>query len=70
VPIICYSVGMIGQEIKELRQRLKLEQTALAEKLGCTSQAVSNWENGRSHPHKMFRKKLEELKNEIPQATQ
>ncbi len=55
---------MIGQEIKELRHRLKLTQAALANKIGCSLQAVCNWETGRSHPHRMFRKKLEEIKNE------
>jgi DNA-binding transcriptional regulator YiaG len=59
---------MTGQEIKELRTKLSLTQYDLAMKLGCTVQSVSDWENGRSNPHRMFRKKLDELRLEaMPQ---
>lgn len=36
----------IGARIKEFRSRVKLTQGALAEKLGVTNRAVSNWESG------------------------
>lgn len=54
---------MTGQEIKELREKLGWEQVVLASKIGCTVQSISNWENGRSYPHRMFKKKLEELRD-------
>ena len=36
----------IGARIKEFRSKAKLTQGALAEKLGVTNRAVSNWESG------------------------
>ena len=40
----------IGDRIKELRQKANLTQAQLAEKLGFTSQTVSNWESGTREP--------------------
>lgn len=40
----------IGDRIKELRQKANLTQAQLAEKLGFTSQTVSNWESGSREP--------------------
>ncbi len=39
-----------GKKIAELRQKNNLSQTALAEKLGVTSQAVSKWKCGNAIP--------------------
>lgn len=36
----------IGLRIKEYRSRIKMTQGALAEKIGVTNRAVSNWESG------------------------
>lgn len=40
----------IGNNIKQLRQRKKLTQEKLAEKLGVSYQAVSKWENNANTP--------------------
>lgn len=38
---------MTKEKLKELRKKLKLSQTAVAEELFTTKQTVSNWECGR-----------------------
>ncbi|MCQ2417791.1 MAG: helix-turn-helix domain-containing protein [Oscillospiraceae bacterium] len=43
VPVIC-------QKIKLYREQIGLEQKTLAAEIGVISNAVSNWENGRSRP--------------------
>ena len=40
----------IGNNIKELRQRAKMTQNMLAEKLGVSFQSVSRWETGATFP--------------------
>ena len=40
----------IGKFIAENRKKQKLTQEQLAEKLGVTDRAVSNWENGKNMP--------------------
>lgn len=40
----------IGKFIAENRKKKKLTQSELAEKLGVTDRAVSNWENGKNMP--------------------
>ena len=40
----------VGDRIKELRQKAKLTQPELADKMGFTSQTVSNWESGSREP--------------------
>ena len=39
---------MVGKNIKKLREKKGLTQDALAEKLGVTRQAVSNWETEKT----------------------
>ena len=41
-----YVTGII---IKELRERNKMTQLQLADKLGVTDKTISKWENGVSH---------------------
>lgn len=43
-------ISIVGQRIKLYREKKGIEQKALAEKIGVISNAVSNWENGRSRP--------------------
>ena len=40
----------VGGRIKYYREHLKLDQKVIAEKIGVTSNAISNWENGRTRP--------------------
>ena len=40
----------IGQTIYQLRKKQHLTQKQLADLLGITYQAVSNWENGKNDP--------------------
>ena len=40
----------VGRNIAELRKRIRLTQPALADRLGISFQAVSNWERGESMP--------------------
>jgi DNA-binding transcriptional regulator YiaG len=40
-----------ADEIREIRRRLGLSQTELAERMGLTRDAVANWENGRNSPN-------------------
>ena len=40
----------MGKNLKQLRQREKLTQDALAERLHVTRQAVSSWETGKTQP--------------------
>ena len=40
----------IGKFIASCRKEKKLTQNALAEKLGVSNRAISNWENGKNMP--------------------
>ena len=40
----------LGARIRHFREQSRMEQKELAERLGVTGNAVSNWENGRSRP--------------------
>jgi len=56
----------IGKFIAENRKKQKMTQEQLAEKLGITDRAVSNWENGKNMPDlSMFKLLCEELKISI-----
>lgn len=41
-------MNAVGKNLKQLRQREKLTQDALAERLHVTRQAVSSWETGKT----------------------
>lgn len=50
----------IGKRIKEAREALKMTQKELADAVGVTASAITNYENGTSHPreeimYKIFR---------------
>ena len=51
----------IAKNIKKLRQKKKLTQEELAEKLFVTRQAVSNWETGKNQPDVDMLKNLSEV---------
>ena len=53
-----------------MRDRYRLSQKALADKLGTTQQAVMTWEHGTSEPRKAMRIKIEELSNELDAQVQ
>ena len=48
----------IGKFIQELRKEKNMTQMQLADKLGVTDRAISNWENGRRMPDLSFIKPL------------
>lgn len=41
----------VGKNIKKIRKEKNLTQDDLAERLHCTRQTISNYENGKSEPH-------------------
>ncbi|MFD1317145.1 helix-turn-helix domain-containing protein [Loigolactobacillus zhaoyuanensis] len=41
---------IIGERLKQCRQRQNLSQEMVAEKLAVSRQTISNWENSRSYP--------------------
>ena len=56
----------IGKFIAECRKKQKMTQEQLAEKLGVTDRAISNWENGKNMPDlSMFKLLCDELKISI-----
>jgi len=53
---------MEAKEIKQLRKRLGLTQTGLADKLGVTKTTVLNWEHELAKPSKLARRQLDRLR--------
>jgi DNA-binding transcriptional regulator YiaG len=49
------------ETIRALRQRLGLTQAGLAERLGCTTQAVAFWEQGRRSPTGLYAREVRRL---------
>ena len=45
-----FNMSQIGRRISKLRKEQNLTQVELADKLGITYQAVSNWERGDTMP--------------------
>ena len=54
--------------IKNIREKLNMSQTELAEQLNVTFATVNRWENGRAVPNKLAQTKLYEIcnKNDVP----
>ena len=48
--IIKKEIHIVGQRVKYFREKRGMEQMALAEMLGVKSNAISNWEHGRTRP--------------------
>jgi putative transcriptional regulator len=51
----------IGQRVRELRERLKLTQEALAHNLGVSFATVNRWENGWTAPSKLALRQIDLL---------
>ncbi|WP_295090966.1 XRE family transcriptional regulator [Ruminococcus sp.] len=49
-PVHLKDAHAVGKRIKYYRERLGLEQKAVASEVGITPNAVSNWESGRTRP--------------------
>ena len=47
---IMFDMQKIGKKISELRKRKNITQMELADQMGISFQAVSNWERGNSMP--------------------
>lgn len=52
-----------GQRIKMIRSELNLNQKELADKIGATVSAVSNWECGRNNPNSIMTQRLNKLES-------
>ena len=48
--IVKKEIHIVGQRVKYYREKKGIEQMALAEMLGVKSNAISNWEHGRTRP--------------------
>lgn len=55
------SQAEIADLVREIRQRLGLTQTQLAQELGVSYQSVNRWENERNMPLPMVLKLLERM---------
>ncbi|MBA7561361.1 hypothetical protein ES708_02998 [subsurface metagenome] len=51
----------ILDKIFELRKKIGFKQEDMAGMIGVDRNTLSRWENGKSIPHKVFRKKMEEI---------
>ncbi|WP_295088295.1 XRE family transcriptional regulator [Ruminococcus sp.] len=60
-PVHMKDAHAVGKRIKYYRERLGLEQKAVAREVGITPNAVSNWESGRTRPDFSVVPKLCEL---------
>jgi DNA-binding XRE family transcriptional regulator len=47
--------------VKELREKLKLTTQQLADKIGVSRYTINRWETGKTKPHSVFVKALNEL---------
>ncbi|MBU1173340.1 MAG: helix-turn-helix domain-containing protein [Proteobacteria bacterium] len=56
---------MTGTEIKELRNRLKLSQLALADILGVASLTVIRWETNQKRPSNLAERELTRLVRKV-----
>ena len=48
--VVKKEIHIVGQRVKYYREKKGIEQMALAEMLGVKSNAISNWEHGRTRP--------------------
>jgi putative transcriptional regulator len=60
--VACYTGLMnYGKIIKELRDKLLLSQTEMANKLGVSFATINRWENRRHEPTMRYRRKIRDL---------
>ena len=52
---------MAPEEIKEIRERMKLTQMELAYLLETTPTTISRWESGHTKPSKLFVREMRKL---------
>lgn len=52
---------MRPEQVQAARQRLGLTQEELAHKIGVTVSTVNRWECGRSVPHRVFARLIEQM---------
>lgn len=52
---------MLGEQIKEKREKKELTKIEVARRVGVSINAYSNWENGTSKPKEGNMKKLKEV---------
>ena len=55
--------------VKDLRERLGLTQTQMAERIGVSFATVNRWENGQSRPRRLAWRRIGELEAGVPVAT-
>lgn len=53
--------GLTPDTIRALRHRLGMTQAGLATRLGCTTQAVAFWEQGRRSPTGLYARAVRQL---------
>ncbi|MDF2855268.1 MAG: Antitoxin component of bacterial toxin-antitoxin system, MqsA [Neobacillus sp.] len=53
-----------GEELKSIRERLKLSQSTFAEILGCQRSALSHWERGKREVPEMATRLIEILRDD------
>lgn len=52
---------LMGEDIRALRERLKLSQDELSDLLGCGKKSLSRWENGHGYPSQLVNTLLRAL---------
>jgi len=57
---------MLPNEIKDLRNKLKLTQEAFAHKVGASMVTINRWEQGHSKPSPIFTAQLMKMAAEKP----
>jgi len=55
----------MGEDVKALRERLKLTQAELATKLGVWPQTIRRWESGESKPSQLAQRQLARLSKRV-----
>lgn len=61
---------LMGEDIRALRERLKLSQDELSDLLGCGKKSLSRWENGRGYPSQLVNTLLRALEESLLTPTQ
>ena len=56
---------MKAEEIKELRKKLKMTQTEMAEELGVDFASVNRWENEKQKPSRLAERQLKRLARKV-----